>query len=109
MKWLAMVVAVALLLAAGVYAQQPVQPGKPTLKDREKCTTDGGCVCGSPPIDVKKGCECQIDSVGKTGTQHCPIGDVGTKPLTSVLWGLVGAVIGSGLTFVAMRGRATPA
>lgn len=38
------------------------------VKDGEKCTTDLGCVCGSPPIDVETNCTCKIDSLGGTGT-----------------------------------------
>lgn len=110
MKPLAMVMIAAILTVSSVsYAQQPVSSDQPVLEDGGTCTSDAGCKCGSPPIDVKKNCTCKIDSLGKTGTQHCPAGDAGgPKPLTSGLWALIGAVIGSALTFLAMRRRAPP-
>jgi hypothetical protein len=110
MKKLATMVIVAMLAMSGVsYAQQPVSSDQPVLKDGDTCTADKGCKCGSPAIDVKKNCTCKIDSLGGTGSQHCPLGEGGgPKPLTSALWALLGAVIGSALTFVAMRRRAPP-
>jgi hypothetical protein len=110
MKRLAMVMIAAMLAVSTVsYAQQPVSSDQPVLKDGDKCTSDAGCKCGSPAIDVKKNCTCKIDSLGGTGTQHCPLGEGGgPRPLTSVLWALLGAVIGSALTFLAMRRRGPP-
>lgn len=110
MKQLAtLMIAAMLAVSSASYAQQPVSADQPVLGDGDKCTADAGCKCGSPAIDVKKNCTCKIDSVGKTGTQHCPAGDAGgPRPLNSGLWALFGALIGSGLTFVAMRRRGPP-
>ena len=105
MKQIAMVMIAAMLAVPTVsYAQQSAG-GTTELKDGEKCTSDAGCKCVN--VDVKKNCECKI-TLG-SGSQHCPVGDAGgPKPLTSVLWALLGAVIGSALTFLAMRRRAPP-
>lgn len=105
MKWLVLLFAAVLVLSTVSYAQQP-SGGKKALKSGEKCEDAAGCVCGNPPIDVKKGCSCQIDSLGGTGTQHCPLGDAGTRPIINdVVWGLIGVVLGAGATFVALRRR----
>ena len=94
--------------------QEPISPtAKIVLKDKEKCGEGQTCVCGSPPIDVEVGCECQIDSLGGTGTQHCPLGKAGTNPVSGslnpvsnpVIAGILGLLIGSGLTFLATRRR----
>lgn len=105
MKWLVMLMMVAALLVAPTvsFGQQAVG-NSTTLKDGETCTADAGCKCVN--VDVKKNCTCKI-TLG-SGSQHCNVLDGGgPKPLESVLWGLVGALIGSVLTYLVMRRRET--
>ncbi len=100
----------AIVLLAGtamiMHARQkdPVT-GKTILGDKETCNQGETCVCGSPPIDVKVGCECQIDSLGKTGTQHCPVDKGGGPgPLTiGGVGGFIGGIVGAALTLFLRR------
>ena len=107
MKWLAMLIMVAAMLAvSAVSFGQQAAGNLTTLKDGETCTSDAGCKCVN--VDVKKNCWCKI-TLG-SGTQHCQVGDGGgPKPLESLLWALGGAVIGSALTYAVMRRRESKA
>jgi hypothetical protein len=98
--------AMAAMLAVGLWSQQPAGGSGKRLGDREKCPEGQSCECGSPPINVPAKCECRIDSVSGTGTSHCPIGDIGIKPLTwTVAGGVIGGVIGAALTLLLTRNR----
>jgi len=91
------------------YAQQPATGGKTVLGHNEECKDAAGCICKGTvvEVDVKKGCKCEI-SLGSP-SQHCPVGQGGgIMPGSSVLWGLIGALIGSALTFFVMRRRGPP-
>lgn len=102
MKWFAMMMVVAAMLALSPvsFGQQAVD----TLKDGEKCTSDAGCKCVN--VDVKKNCTCKI-TLG-SGTANCNVLDGGgPKPFESVLWAFAGVVFGALLTYVVMRRRGT--
>lgn len=92
---------VTVLFTMSLFAQAP----NTTLKHREKCAEGQTCKCGNPPIDIKVGCECQIDSIGGTGTQHCPL-STGLQSTTGlVIAGLGGVFLGAALTYLLMRRR----
>jgi hypothetical protein len=102
--WISAVIAALTITLA---AQMPNNgTNKKTLENRETCKEAGGCLCGSPAIDVKNGCECQIEPTSGTGSQHCPADNGGGPGPLHFLWGAIGIVIGSVLTYALMRKRA---
>lgn len=105
-KFFYTIVVIAALAILLIACQQNTGDKPRELKDGDKCELTSGCVCGTPPISVKNGCTCKIDGPSKTGTENCPVGiGGGPKPLEGFLWGLLGFVLGSVLTYVVMRRR----
>jgi hypothetical protein len=80
-----------------------------SLGDRESCPKGETCSCGSPPINVPEGCECQVDGPSGTGTAHCSAVAQSGFLSWAIIGGLVGVVVGATGAFLVMRNRGTGA